>query len=59
VTIGVKAIILPGVEVGEYSIVGPGSIVNMDTIIPPNEYWEGTPAQKIRDIKHLNKYGAS
>lgn len=54
-TVGIKTVIMPGVEIGENSIVGPGSIVPMDTIIPPNEFWEGTPAKKIRDIKPVKK----
>lgn len=52
-TIGIKAVIMPGVEVGENSIIAPGSIVSMDTKIPPNEFWEGIPAKKIRDIRFI------
>jgi acetyltransferase-like isoleucine patch superfamily enzyme len=50
-TIGVGAIIMPGVDVGEYSIVAPGSVVEMDTIIPPNEFWSGIPAKRERALK--------
>ncbi|CAG1771599.1 DapH/DapD/GlmU-related protein [Geobacter sp.] len=51
VTIGVGAIVMPGVEIGENSIVAPGSVVVMDTVIPPHEYWSGMPAQKERSLK--------
>ncbi len=51
VTIGVGAIIMPGVEIGENSIVAPGSLVPMDTVIPPNEYWSGMPAARVRGLK--------
>ena len=48
--VGAKAIIMPGVTVGENSMVTMGSIVTRDTIIPPNEVWGGNPAIKIKDI---------
>lgn len=50
-TVGIKSIIMPGVVVGENSIVAPGAVVLMDTKIPPNEFWGGIPAQKIKDIE--------
>ena len=50
-TIGVHCVIMPGVCVGENSIVVAGSVVKMDTNIPPNELWGGMPARKIKDIE--------
>lgn len=50
-TVGIKSIIMPGVIVGENSIVAPGAVVLMDTRIPPNEFWGGVPARKIKDIE--------
>jgi acetyltransferase-like isoleucine patch superfamily enzyme len=50
VTIGVRAVIMPGVDISESSIIAPGAVVSMDTKIPPNEFWGGIPARKIRDI---------
>jgi acetyltransferase-like isoleucine patch superfamily enzyme len=44
--IGVGAIILPGVRIGEGAIVGAGAVVTCD--IPPYEVWAGVPARKIR-----------
>lgn len=55
VTIGVGAIVMPGVTIGKNSIVAPGSVVAMDTIIPPCEYWSGMPAQKERSLKMPRK----
>jgi len=39
VFIGQRAIILPGVTIGDFSIIGAGSLVNTD--IPPREVWGG------------------
>lgn len=50
-TVGLGAIIMPGVEVGENSIVAPGAVVQFDTKIPPNEFWGGVPAKKIKNIE--------
>ena len=41
-TIGMGAIILPGVTIGENAVVGAGSIVTKD--IPDGEVWYGNPA---------------
>jgi acetyltransferase-like isoleucine patch superfamily enzyme len=49
-TVGVGVIIMPGVEVGENSVVLPGSVVTMRTQIPSNEIWGGIPARKIKDV---------
>ena len=54
VTVGVGVIIMPGVEVGENSIILPGSVVTIGTQIPPNEIWGGSPARKIKDVEMLN-----
>ena len=53
-TVGVGAIIMPGVQVGENSVVLPGSVVTMKTQIPPNEVWGGIPAKKIKDVDKSN-----
>lgn len=50
-TIGVHCVIMPGVCVGENAVVVAGSVVKMDTNIPPNELWGGMPARKIKDIE--------
>lgn len=43
--IGVGVIILPGVTIGEYSIVSAGSVVNKD--VPPYSIVAGNPAKLI------------
>lgn len=48
-TVGINAVLMPGVRVGENSVVAPGAVVLMDTVIPPNEFWGGIPAHKIKD----------
>jgi acetyltransferase-like isoleucine patch superfamily enzyme len=47
--IGANVIILKGVEVGEKSIVGAGSVVTRS--IPPGQIWAGNPAQFIKSIE--------
>lgn len=48
VFIGAHCIILKGVEIGENSIIGAGSIVTKT--IPSNEIWAGNPAKFIRKL---------
>ena len=47
--IGAGVIILPGVTIGENSVVGAGSVVTKD--VPPATVAAGNPAQIIRNIK--------
>ena len=47
--IGSAAVILPGITVGENSIIGANSFVNRD--IPANEIWLGTPAKFFKKIE--------
>lgn len=48
VFIGAHSTILKGVEIGENSIVGAGSLVSSN--IPPNQIWAGNPAKFIREL---------
>jgi len=45
-TIGANTTLLPGVIVGEGSVVSAMSLVNRD--IPPGEMWGGVPVRRIR-----------
>ena len=47
--IAINAVILPGVTIGENSIVAAGSVVTED--IPANVIAGGVPAKVIRDLK--------
>ena len=46
--IGAGAIIMPGITVGENSVVGAGSVVTKD--VPPNTVVVGNPARVLREI---------
>lgn len=48
VFIGAHSIILKGVEIGKYSVVGAGSVVASD--IPAGEIWAGNPAKFIKKV---------
>lgn len=52
VFIGPRAIILPGVKIGQGAVVAAGAVVTKD--IPPFQIWGGVPAQKISDRKIKN-----
>lgn len=47
VTVGVKAVLLPGVHVGDGAIVAAGAVVTKGTRIPAGEIWGGVPARRI------------
>jgi len=46
--IGISSIILPGVTVGEGSLVGPGSVVTKD--VPDYTWVAGNPARPIKSL---------
>lgn len=47
--IGAGTTILPGITIGNYAIIGAGSVVTRN--VPANEVWFGCPAKKQRTIK--------
>jgi acetyltransferase-like isoleucine patch superfamily enzyme len=53
--IGARSIILPGVRIGDESIVGTGSVVTKD--VPPRCIAAGNPAQIIRRNIAVGPYG--
>lgn len=48
VTIGVGAVLMPGVEIGDDAMVMPNTFVPMNAKILPGEVWGGNPMIKIR-----------
>jgi maltose O-acetyltransferase len=46
--IGARAILLPGVQVGEGCVVGAGAVVTRDC--QPHGLYAGVPARRIRDL---------
>ena len=46
--IGAHSLILKGVTIGKYSVVGAGSVVTKS--IPDGEIWAGNPAHFIRKL---------
>lgn len=53
VWIGVGAVILPGVTIGDYAVIGAGSIVTKD--IPSNMIAFGNPCRVVREISDRDK----
>jgi acetyltransferase-like isoleucine patch superfamily enzyme len=53
--IGARAIILPGVEIGDYAIVAAGSVVTRN--VPPASLVAGNPARIIRSNLERAYYG--
>ncbi len=46
--IGGSVLLIPGVEIGENSLIGAGSVVTKD--VPPREIWFGNPAIKRGNV---------
>jgi acetyltransferase-like isoleucine patch superfamily enzyme len=53
--IGAGSMILPGITIGEGSIVGAGAIVTKD--VPPRSVVAGNPAKVIKSDVAVGKYG--
>lgn len=51
--IGANSVVMPGITVGENSIIGANSFVNRD--ISANEMWAGSPAKFIKKIEEVKK----
>lgn len=58
-TIGLKATIMGGADIGEGAKILPHSVILPKTVIPAGETWGGVPAQKIESIKSVLKPQAS
>lgn len=42
-----RSVVLPGVTVGRFAVVGAGAVVTKD--VPDGEVWMGVPARKVSD----------
>lgn len=51
--IGVRSIIMPGVTIGDSSLVGAGAIVSKD--VPPNSMVVGNPARIVKEGIRIKK----
>ena len=49
VSIGANTTILPGIEIGEYSIIGAGSVVTKN--VPSRVVVVGNPAKIVKEVK--------
>ena len=50
VLIGMGAIVMDRVHIGQNSIIAAGAVVLEDTVIPPGSIFAGIPAKKVKDI---------
>jgi carbonic anhydrase/acetyltransferase-like protein (isoleucine patch superfamily) len=50
VLIGMGAIVMDRVRIGQNSIIAAGAVVLEDTKIPPGSIYAGVPAKKVKDI---------
>lgn len=49
VHVGANAVILMGVDIGDYSVVGAGAVVTEGTVAPPYSVLVGVPARVLPD----------
>ena len=47
VTIGMRAILMPGASIGDGAMIGAGALVSKGTQVPAGETWAGVPARKM------------
>ena len=50
--LGINVTVLPGVDIGEYSVVTPGSVVTKN--VPPYSIVRGNPAEVVSYTKKIS-----
>jgi acetyltransferase-like isoleucine patch superfamily enzyme len=48
--VGINCVVMPGVEIGEGTVLAPGAVATIGTKMPPYELWGGIPARKLKDL---------
>jgi len=51
VLLGSHCTVMPGCEIGDRAIIGPGSVLLKDTKVEPRDVWYGLPAESLREKK--------
>jgi acetyltransferase-like isoleucine patch superfamily enzyme len=47
VTVGLMAVIMPGVEIGDRAVIAANAVLKKGTKVGPGELWGGVPAVKL------------
>jgi acetyltransferase-like isoleucine patch superfamily enzyme len=47
VTVGLMAMVMPGVEIGDRAVIAANAFLPKGTVVPPGEIWGGIPAKKL------------
>lgn len=58
VTVGLMAVVLPGVEIGDGAMIAANAILPKGTKVGPGEIWGGVPARKIGERGSRSKRAA-
>jgi len=48
--VGMGSTVLDGAVISSHAVLGPGSLVLEQQVIPAKQYWAGAPAKYVRDL---------
>ncbi len=51
VTVGLGAVLMPGCEIGDHSVIAARSVLPKNTLVPPYSVFAGSPAKFIRSVE--------
>jgi non-ribosomal peptide synthetase-like protein len=57
--VGTNSVIMAGARIGSGAIITEQSLVSADQIIPSNEFWGGSPSERLQSVRNLLKFMAS